>query len=532
MAIKDARSISPRQEKHQEKNWFNHGFNHKTTLTMGMLVPMGCKEVYPGEKVRCRYEAMIKTAPLILPIMHLCFHTVDYFYVKAQSLWERSEAASFESFMKQDPINGTIEWAYFNYQRAYAASTNCILNYLGFNAPPGSGTLIAGVELSAMPPAAYFQIWNWYFRNPNIQEDLTFRLVPGDNSAALHQMLPQQLVRRRNWPRDYYTVATPTPQQGNAVLIPSYHTDPETDLYVPQKLLKLDGTTAPADLIGVEMTTGFLNSNNMGNPNLVLQLSATMRDWSFAHSLQMFLERAARAGGTHSLDNGQSIRWNEWVERNYGYTPDPLYIDQPVWIGGYTGNLVIQDVFSTAEAGSMKVGSYAGKASGRDSTPEWYYTCPDFGFIIPVISVYPQASYYSGSDRMWTRRNKLDYMFEQFQFIGDQPMRNKEVWFSWYDADIAWNDEIFGYVPQYHNERYANDIVSGQMRTLWESFHLGRKFDAASDVVLNEQFIECKPDIGRCFEVDYDNGEHEIYLHAYVGIDIYRGLARTAIPGL
>lgn len=124
----------------------------------------------------------------------------------------------------------------------------------------------------------------------------------------------------------------------------------------------------------------------------------------------------------------------------------------------------------------------------------------------------------------------MDYMWEQFALIGDQPIRNKEVWFSWYDADIAWNDEIFGYLPQYTQWRYSNDIVSGQMRTLWESFHLGRKFEAAGDVVLNSDFITCTPDVGRVFVIDEEAGEHEIYVHAYNKIEILRRLPKFGLP--
>jgi len=135
-------------------------------------------------------------------------------------------------------------------------------------------------------------------------------------------------------------------------------------------------------------------------------------------------------------------------------------------------------------------------------------------------------------DNMWRRVTKMDYMWEQFALIGDQPITNKEVWFSWYDADIAWNDEVWGYLPQYAQFKYSNDIVSGQMRTLWESFHLGRKFTASTDVVLNDEFITCTPDIGRVFVVDAEAGEHECYIHAYNDIEILRRLPKNGLPSL
>jgi len=168
----------------------------------------------------------------------------------------------------------------------------------------------------------------------------------------------------------------------------------------------------------------------------------------------------------------------------------------------------------------------------QGSSPKFSFTAPDYGFVMALLTVYPKASYYSGQEQMWVRDNKMKYMWEQFALIGDQPLKNKEVWFSWYDADIAWNDETFGYLPQYCDWKYSNDIVSGQMRSLWESFHLGRKFTGAGEVILNSEFITCTPDIGRVFVVDAEAGEHEIYIQAYMGIEIERQLPYYGIPKL
>jgi len=523
MAIRAGSSIPERMEKHAPKNWVDLSFNHKTTLTMGKLVPMAVKELYPGEFCKLRMELMMRFAALYLPIMHQCFFTVDWFYVRTQSLFSDSKYQSFESFIKQDPNSGSVAWAWFNYKRAHAVSTDGVMNYLGFNAPPGAGTLIASTKISPIAPKAYYNIWLWYFRNTNIQGSQEFDLTPGDNTAPMEVILPGMETLRRNWPRDYYTVATLTPQQGENILIPSFSTDPVTGEFIPQKMFLVDGTPVP----NVSLVANSGNLFASSNGNAVLQLSSTIRDFRYAKDMTEFLERATRAGaGTLDVD----MRWSDFVKRYFGWDPNPLMIDRPVWIGGYTGNVVISDVMSTAEAGEQLVGDYAGKAMVRDTTPGFSYTAPDYGVVIPILTVYPKASYYSGMDRLWVRDSKMSYMWEQFALIGDQPLRNKDVWFSWYDADIAWNDEIFGYVPQYHWERYSNDIVSGQMRTLWESFHLGRKFVAAADVVLNSEFITCTPDVGRVFNIDAEAGEHECFVHAYVGIEVLRQLPKYGLP--
>jgi len=523
--IAPSATFPQRQEQHANANWMNLGFNHKTTTTMGLLTPIFCEEVYPGEKVRLRTTINKRFAALYLPIMHQCLYTIDFFYVTCEQLY--NDPRQFRQFMSEDPLNPQVEWAWATYARAKAIYTDGILNYMGFNAPPGSGTLILQTKVSAMPPAVYLKIWDEYYRNDQIQTSkYTDGLSPGNNSTFITDNIVGLRAFRRNWPRDYYTSATPTPQQGESVLIPSFATDLETGDFLPQKTFNLDGSVTDDDTLvsrpiySPGSTQTYL-ADSSGDA-IVLQLSSSIRDFRYAAQMQEYLERSLRAGD----------RWNDFVYANFRFNPNPLFIDRPVWIGGSSGPVIISDVMSTAESGAQKVGSYAGKAMVAGGTPQFTYQCPDYGFVMAMLTVYPKASYYSGFENMWRRETKMDYMWEQFALIGDQPIRNKEVWFSWYDADIAWNDEIFGYLPQYAQFRYSNDIVSGQMRTLWESFHLGRKFAAASDVVLNSEFITCVPDIGRVFDVDAEAGEHEIYIHAYMDIQILRRLPKNALPSL
>lgn len=525
--IQSGSSFPERMEIHEKANWYDLGFNHKTTLSMGMLVPLATKEVYPGERVRLGNEIKLMFAALLLPIMHQCYFTCDWYYVANNIIWDRGENQfdNWQNFIKADPNIPPTAFPTFDYKRALAIYTDGVLNYMGFNAPPGSGTLILETKVSALPPVAYAKIWNDYYRNDQIQPDIfavAEFLKGGDNTGFVEQLLPDLRVLRRNWPRDYYTSATPTPQNGENVLIPSFHVDEETGLFKPQKIYKLTGENSGfGTTLGGEQVSGsvILYGQDEAEP-MVLQLSSTYRDFRYSAKMTEFLERGLRSGD----------RYVDFVVRNFGYNPNPLYIDRPVWIGGYTGDVFIQEVLATAEVGAYTVGEYAGQAIARDNTPTFEYLCPDYGFVMCMFTVYPKASYYSGQDRMWSKLNKMDYMWEQFALIGDQPIRNKEVWFSWYSADNVWNNEIFGYLPQYTWEKYSNDIVSGQMRTIWEGFHLGRKFVSQLDVVLNSTFLECRPDIQRVFVVDAEAGEHECLVHAYNKIEILRRLPKNAIP--
>jgi len=381
--IESGQTFPERMETHAPANWFDLGFNDKTTTTMGLLVPLATKEVYPGEKVRLANEIKLMFAPLFLPIFHQCYFTCDWFFVTYDQLWKRgaNPIDNWQSFIKQDPNNaGTIP-PRFNYLRADAIHTDGIINYMGYNAPPATGTLRIQQEISAIPPVAYAKIWNDYYRNDQIQGDIfavAEFLQGGDNSVFVDQLVPNLRALRRNWPRDYYTSATPTPQLGENVLIPSYAIDPVTGNAIAQKLFNKDFTVPTAGTTSIGSSGTFVKS--IGGTEIVLQLSSTIRDFRYAAQTTEFLERHLRAGD----------RYNDFVVRNFGYNPNPLYIDRPVWIGGYTGDVFISEVLSTAEVGSFTVGSYAGQAMARDNTPVFSYTCPDYGLVMCLFSVYPK----------------------------------------------------------------------------------------------------------------------------------------------
>ena len=58
---------------------FDLSFSHKTSLNVGELVPVMCKEVYPGDTFKCETNFVARTtSPYVKPVMDNAF--VDEFY--------------------------------------------------------------------------------------------------------------------------------------------------------------------------------------------------------------------------------------------------------------------------------------------------------------------------------------------------------------------------------------------------------------------------------------------------------------------
>lgn len=533
----------------RKKNLFDLSHDHKTTFSMGQLVPFLTLETLPGDQFKINYELMCRFAALYLPIMHRCDLTVNYFYVPWRIIW-----TDWPKYITQSE---DLLAPYYDSPLAPAAASGTkryrLENYMGFPTRTEISS-VDSVAINAGPVAAYWKIWNEYYRNPQIQPEIEIPLVAGENDITgwtAYLGDSPIFVAHKLWNRDYYTAALPTPQVGSEVQVPMYNPDflvetPWDDPdYVrgPFRLMQA-GTHTPAadgDIVVNAVGTGI--DGAMANPDDIVYLNtqetaASMRQFRLAARMLEFLERLMRTGQ----------RYRDYLKGTYGVDPDPGTIDLPVYIGGSKGRVVISEVMSTAETVDVPVGAYAGQAlavnAGKSTVS---YFCKEHGFVIGIINIQPKSSYFQGLEKMWTRGVGLpltnpgsvfDYALEVFAGIGDQEVLMKEVRFDTNNvpANIAHNEDVFGYIPRYSEYRWHNDIVSAEMRTIWLSFHLSRVFtqdptDALTEPALNAEFVSCIPRIDDVFQVGGAQ-EHEIYAHIFNNVQVWRSLPKFGIPSL
>ena len=70
-------------------------------------------------------------------------------------------------------------------------------------------------------------------------------------------------------------------------------------------------------------------------------------------------------------------------------------------------------------------------------------------------------TYQQGLDRMWSRKDRFDYYWPVFANIGEQAVKNKEI----YAQGNAEDDEVFGYQEAWADYRYKPNRVAGEMRS-------------------------------------------------------------------
>ena len=89
----------------------------------------------------------------------------------------------------------------------------------------------------------------------------------------------------------------------------------------------------------------------------------------------------------------------------------------------------------------------------------------EHGWVIGLCVVRQVHTYQQGLNRMFSRKSMFDYYWPEFANLGEQEIKNKEIYLQGTNKD----EETFGYQERYAEYRYMPDIVTGEMRSNYSS---------------------------------------------------------------
>lgn len=496
-----------------KKNVFDLSHDVKLSCNMGQLVPVMCTEAVPGDKVTLGAESLIRFAPMVAPVMHRFDVSVHYFFVPWRILWPNWEKYITNT---KDPITGQLPAFPFITLPQDGSKYTKLCDYLGI--PPAPADAETGVDLSALPFAAYQKIYDEYYRDQNLVTPVFQPLIDGAQASDL--WLRQ--LRTRAWEHDMFTAALPFAQKGDPVTIPiaGFEDVPVVqDEFIPGGAAGWD-----AEIDGGPGTTPVnvpiedLNKNPSylyAKTSEMEAQSATINDLRKAFALQRWLEKAAR-GGT---------RYFESILMHFGLRSPDARLQRPEYITGIKSPIAISEVLNTAgEAGGRPQGDMAGHGVGVAGGKFGNYFCQEHGYIMGIMSVMPKTAYQQGVPRHFLKFNDpTEIFFPDFAHLGEQPVYNQELYA--YQSNPY---EPFGYLPRYYEYKFENNRVAGDFRTSLNFWHEGRIFDGPP--ALNQAFIECNPryDI---FAVDDPDVDH-LWCHILNRVKMVRPMPMFGTPSI
>lgn len=485
--------------KKPDSSVFDLSHEKKLTLNMGELVPVFLSEVLPGDKFRVNMEALIRMQPLQTPIMHRVNVFTHFFFVPNRIVWE-----DFEDFItggrtgkdEDQPnfpkITGLFEQ--FNQGR----TEGDLLDHMGI---PISGTSGDKVHppVSQLPFRAYQQIYNDYYRDPTLMDEVSFIKSSEDLNIGAAQLTLTQL-RKRCWEKDYFTSALPFAQRGDQVLLPLGDKAPITPMkdweivrtaYPSQPYQGNIETNEDGRFFADEGAGSTLETSNTLEADLSKASSATINDLRTSFAVQRWLEKSARGG----------YRYVEQLLHRFGVKSSDARLQRAEYLGGGKMPVRISEVLQMSQTDSTPQGNMAGHGVTAGITAGFNKRFEEHGFVIGIMSILPRTAYYQGLPKIFSKFDRFDYFFPEFAHIGEQPVYNQELFI---DDDPENNMAVFGYQERYAEYRTMLDTVSGNMRTDLDFWHMARKFVLPPS--LNSGFVRANPTT-RIWPLDSENPE-------------------------
>ena len=346
----------------------------------------------------------------------------------------------------------------------------------------GIPTKKANLEFSALWHRAYTLVWNDWFRDENLQAPKTISTASGADSTT-YELL------NRGKKHDYFTSALPWPQKGADVTIPLGTTAP----VIPNgETVSIKGNGS--GLVGrlyFDPTQDIITDSNLGSQqtmswsetgmaaDLTTATSATINQLRLAFATQKFLEIQARGGS----------RYIEVIKNHFNVTSPDARLQRPEYLGGGSSPVNISPVAQTSstdattpQANLAAIGTTV--LSGHSFTKSF----TEHTIVIGLVSVRTDLTYQQGLNRMFSRETIYDYYWPTLSTIGEQAVKNKEI----YAQGTADDELTFGYQERYAEYRYKPSSVTGKFRSnatgTLESWHYAQEY--ASLPLLGDSWIQ------------------------------------------
>lgn len=546
---------------------FDRSHSVKTSFNVGQIVPFYVDEVLPGDTFSVDTSKVVRLQTLITPIMDNIYLDTYYFFVPNRLTWEHWRQFNGEN--TESPWIPAVEYEVPQVTSpADGWQVGTIADYMGI--PTG----IPNLSVNALPFRAYALIMNEWFRDENLSDPLN---VPVDDKTVVGSNgdLFISDVAKGGKPyiaakyHDYFTSALPSPQKGPDVIIPVAQAGNLPVVTLPdQNSLSLyqaslgwqnrgsssipthgsQGAFALAfphlddnhpDLSRTALLGGTYNANNaavdMVPSNLwALQSGdaavATINQLRMAFQIQKLYEKDAR-GGT---------RYIEILKTHFGVTSPDARLQRPEYLGGNRVPININQIVqqSATEAGSTPQGTPTGLSLTSDNHSDFTKSFVEHGFIIGVMVSRYDHTYQQGLERFWSRRDRFDYYWPVFANIGEQAIKNKEIYAQGAavkdSAGAVIDDQVFGYQEAWADYRYKPNHVTGEMRSQYaqslDVWHLAD--DYAQLPALSDEWIrEDATNVDRVLAVT-SKVSNQLFADIYINNRCTRPMPMYSIPGL
>ena len=518
----------------RRRNPFKLKREYYTSFNQGDLIPVFFQEVYPGDSFDITAYSMVRYAPMIAPKFGGDSMTLHFFFVPCRLAMEK-----FPEFITNGPKNNSnIEWPHLVAPEG-GWTKYSLPDYFGWQLG------VAGLEASAFKARVYNLVYNEWYRQEYLQDPVAVSLDAGTDSTT------SLSIQKRNWHNDYFTRALPFRQLGlPSTLVLADDSVPVSVSGNGKSLGITDGThnlgfrttqnvslsdvafnvdvgtsaagSAQSGSVAVGVTTDSAKSGLVGSADLSSVQAFSVNTLRAGVQIQKWMERAAR-GGNRMVEN---------ILAHFGIRSSDARLQRPEFLGAGRAYTAFSEVLQTSSSNATSPqGNMAGHGVNANKTARIRKSFEEWGWIIGIASVMTDTLYCQGIPREDSRKTYLDYMWPEFAHLGEQGIKNKEIYAqgpSVVDDDGNVVDEqTWGYTPMYEELRHGFSHITADMRDDLAFWSQARIFSELP--TLSGDFLKANHS-NRVFAVEDDSVKH-LWAQFVYDVRGVRPLPRRGEPG-
>lgn len=529
-----------------------------TSFNVGDIVPFYLdQDVLPGDTFQIETSKVIRMQTLLTPMMDDIYVDFTWWFVPNRLVWKH-----WKQFCGENTESAWIpETEYTIPQLTSPAGSGfevgTIADYLGV--PTG----VPNLSMSALPFRAYALIMNEWFRSENLSDPL---VVPdGDeNDVGVNTGNFVTDVCKGGKPykakkyADYFTSCLPAPQKGPDVSISPF----ANDVAWPVVTNNIDNTVRngvglhwksvyasenPANKFivtrdvndqGSVGTGGYQYGSTGSDVRAMFPVNLTaipqgvsaisINELRTAFQIQKFYERDAR-GGT---------RYIELLKSHFGVTSPDARLQRPEFLGGNSIAININQVVQSSATSDTPQGNTAAFSLTTDRHGDFTRSFTEHGIIMGLMVARYKHTYQQGLERGWSRKTRFDYYWPVFANLGEQAVKNKEI-YAQSDAVIGStgkpvNEEVFGYNEAWADYRYKPSHVTGEMRSQYaqslDVWHLADDYGSLPSLS-SSWIMEDSTNVDRVLAVTSEVS-NQLFGDIYIKNRTTRPMPVYSIPGL
>lgn len=471
---------------------FDLSYRNSFTTKMGLEVPVLMEQVIPGDRFRVGLTYQMQLAPMLNPVYDGLEVNFESFFVPNRILdpkWKEFWTG-YNEYDQMTPVEvaplmlrnlqvelADVEPSGVDKAIAPPIGIGSLLDFLGyqfsaydaagipdFYLAEDAGYTFNDLNINLLPILAYNRIYDDWYRNERTQKarlydyynesqlpryyDMSYTYE--DSEYTIYEGKIPLTLFSRNYKKDRFTTSLPEPVIGGDVHIP-----------VNQNL---DAALAsgPDDAV-VRGVDGAFNLNALAL-GTIEQLKLAFKEYQY-----------------RMKDTYNGNRYVESIESHFGVRVPDSTLQRSLYLGSARDYVNFGEVYQTSsgdgQAENGALGDYAGRGAASGSNFMFDETFYEPGFVFVLMCVNPISRYFQGAKRLFTRFDRDDYFSPEYQNIGDDFIRNDELYHQYKPIDSF----AFGYQSRWveyktrYNELHGEFANPNSQMFTW---NFARSFDA------------------------------------------------------